>query len=586
MIARWRGLTVLVPALLTLLFLLTAAAAAARHEMWKDEIIAWLLARDARTPWDLFSMIKYEGHPGLWHLLLWPVAHLTWNPAAMQGLHVLIASAAVFVLLRYAPFSWPVRMATAAGYFLAYEWAVIARNYAISVLLFFIFCALYGRRWQRFPLLAIVLFLLCHTNVHSLLLVAVLFAVLLVEFAVAWIRKWPVLDGCRRRIVFGFVLIAAGLATAVVQIKPPPDSGFAPEWRFTWELAHVQQVAGVVTRAYVPLPPDRLTFWYGNRLIEAGGQGAPRPWYAVPADRTITVAVCILMAGCLFFLTRPWMAVPYIAGSLALCGLFYVKYIGSARHHGFLFLLFLTTLWLSTHYPRWRAPWRWLDAGLSFWDRHRMTLLLPLLLVHVWGASIALRQDWGGTFSNARAAAAWIRGAFPDRSRLVFVGDDSANAVPVVGYLPLDRIFYPDRNEFGAHLILDRRWSWGPSGQLVRRVPPLIASQQKDAFLILSFPLPKTDAERLNARFLKSIDASSISGESYYLYLCPFQPQAGARDVMERNAEQGKAGHKGGSRAPAREQAARGRGESRQDARVAVRRWTLTEVLDHEQPSS
>jgi hypothetical protein len=115
MMARWRGLTVLAPVLLTLLFLLAAVAAAAHHEMWKDEIIAWLLARDARTPWEVFSIIKYEGHPGLWHLLLWPLAHLTWNPAAMQGLHVLIASAAVFVLLRYAPFPWPVRVATAAG---------------------------------------------------------------------------------------------------------------------------------------------------------------------------------------------------------------------------------------------------------------------------------------------------------------------------------------------------------------------------------------------------------------------------------------------------------------------------------------
>ena len=119
------------------------------HEMWRDEMMAWLLARDAATPWQVFSLIKYEGHPGLWYLLIWPFAHLSWNPAWMQALHALIAGAAVFVLLRYAPFSWPLRVVLALGYFLAYEWAVIARNYAVSVLLLFLFCAGYAVKISR-----------------------------------------------------------------------------------------------------------------------------------------------------------------------------------------------------------------------------------------------------------------------------------------------------------------------------------------------------------------------------------------------------------------------------------------------------
>ncbi len=525
---RWLVSPAFVPGVLTLLFLLAAGIMTARHEMWRDEIIAWMLARDAATPWQVFSIIKYEGHPGLWHLLLWPLAHLTWNPAAMQALHVLMAAASVFVLLRFSPFSWPVRVTVALGYFFAYEWTVISRNYAISVLLFFVFCTLYGQRWRRFPLLAAVLFLLCHTNVHSLLLVAVFFVVLLVEFAVAYVGTWHAADRCLGRAIFGFALITAGLVTAAVQLAPPSDSGYAPTWTYEWQPARFQHVAGIFTRAYVPLPAERLAFWNSNRLLEAGAGAAPRPWYAVRLDQAGTVAFGILAAGCLFFLTRPWMAVPYLLGSLTLAAFFYVKYFGSVRHHGFLFLLFVVALWLSTYYQPWHAPRRWLDAGLTFWDRYRVPLLLPLLLVHVWATGRAWGQEWGGTFSHGRAAAAWVRGAFPDRSRIVCAGDRSSIAVTVVGYLKLDRILYLDRNEFGAHLILDKRWDQDVRRFLVNRVQALRASQGKDVLLILSYPLPEADLDRLGARFLKSFDAPSVIGENYYMYLCPLKPQTTA----------------------------------------------------------
>ena len=45
-----------------------------QHAMWRYEMQAWLLARDSQTLGDLFFNLRYEGHPALWHLLLWPLA--------------------------------------------------------------------------------------------------------------------------------------------------------------------------------------------------------------------------------------------------------------------------------------------------------------------------------------------------------------------------------------------------------------------------------------------------------------------------------------------------------------------------------
>ena len=44
-----------------------------RHENWRDEAQAWLLARDLNV-FQLISQMKYEGHPCLWHLILMPFA--------------------------------------------------------------------------------------------------------------------------------------------------------------------------------------------------------------------------------------------------------------------------------------------------------------------------------------------------------------------------------------------------------------------------------------------------------------------------------------------------------------------------------
>ena len=45
------------------------------HEPWRDEIHAWLMAKELSVV-DLFLASRFDGHPILWHLLLMPFAKL------------------------------------------------------------------------------------------------------------------------------------------------------------------------------------------------------------------------------------------------------------------------------------------------------------------------------------------------------------------------------------------------------------------------------------------------------------------------------------------------------------------------------
>ena len=54
---------------LSTVFLIIGAVIAWHHEMWRDEMQAWLIARDAPSVIELFKILKrYEGHPSVWHL--------------------------------------------------------------------------------------------------------------------------------------------------------------------------------------------------------------------------------------------------------------------------------------------------------------------------------------------------------------------------------------------------------------------------------------------------------------------------------------------------------------------------------------
>ena len=55
------------------------------HEKWADEAQAWLIARDLSLPRIFFYELRYEGSPGLWHLILWIAQHVFHAPYAALG---------------------------------------------------------------------------------------------------------------------------------------------------------------------------------------------------------------------------------------------------------------------------------------------------------------------------------------------------------------------------------------------------------------------------------------------------------------------------------------------------------------------
>lgn len=158
-----------------LLWLLVVIVTSAKHEPWRDEVRALSIAMEPNWFWELTTAVKNEGHPILWHIILRVGFSLFHTPVILKVISICIALGAAVVFFRYAPFPFWQRTLFIWGVLPLYYYSVMARSYGLSMFLFFLFSSFYSRR-KEFPLLlACVLFALSNTNVHSCILVCVLF---------------------------------------------------------------------------------------------------------------------------------------------------------------------------------------------------------------------------------------------------------------------------------------------------------------------------------------------------------------------------------------------------------------------------
>ena len=534
---------------LTCLFLAIGAFTANHHEMWRDEIQAWLLARDSTSVFNLFANLKYEGHPGLWHLCLMPLSRITHSPVIMQMFHLLITGTTVYIFVRYAPFNWFQKFLFCFGYFVLYEYAIVARNYALGMLLITVFCVLFKERYKRFIWVGCVLFLLAHTSVHALILTIAIGFVLCCEYIfggrflkslnqeiearsppplarfVTSPLRWYIGNyrfyykplnqeieaiSDKRPIWIGFALIAVGIITAVLQLNPPPDTGFAVAWHFNYETKRVNDIVKLISRAYLPIPKSTLSFWGSNVLT------------TYPFFQTIQVPLCyfLMFFSVLLFLKRPTALLTYLISTFGLLAFFYVKYQGSIRHHGFLFLTFLMCYWIYRDCPAvslGKVEHSTVNRVLNVAG----TVILTLLLIcHAIGGITAVRMEHRHIFSYGKLTAEYIRAQ--GMQDLAMVGDKDSAVSTVVGYLEKPRqIYYPRGSRLGSFVRWDNTRPSVSKRRVIEEALKLRSQNTQDVLIILNHALSARLREQHNLTFLAKFTGSTVRNEGFHLYLMP-----------------------------------------------------------------
>ncbi|WP_223908899.1 hypothetical protein [Geobacter sp. AOG1] len=488
---------------MAIIFLLYAGFSTFHHEMWRDEMGPWLIARDSRSLFDIFHNIRYDGHPSLWYLLIWPLTVFTINPESIQWLNLGVAASAVFLIARNAPVSRWVRTAVALGYYPIYEYGSIARNYSLGLLALVAFCTLFPYRRER-PLLLGVL-LLVAGNSSMLACILAIAALLMLTIETVIFRPQPTKI---KQSWCGIGIAAVSIAFAIWQMIPPHDSGYAMGWHFSYDPVKLVKVLKNMTAAYLPLPNAGPGFWE-TEFLAAFSLYRNFSWVGAPL---------LLIIVSLALLRRPLALVYYLCGSLGLLAFFYVKHVGYLRHHGFLFVCCGTALWLArTMQPVTLAGL--LDVAARRSER-AVALLFPVILaVHLAGALIAVAGEYKYTFSAAKATADMIRERGLDK--LPLIADLDVTGMPVVGYLNKRSAFYPCGDRYGSYVVWDTARMqhsivWGEPLQMAAKTgsPAVVLV---DDFVMKKFPPPAELQPKL--QLIGCRNAEIATDESYCAYL-------------------------------------------------------------------
>lgn len=105
------------------------------HDGWFDEMQAWLIARASRPPAEVITNLRHEGHPALWHLLLWCSTFISTDCRSVFVVAFLVALGNVSLVVFASPFQRVEKALLIFGNVYVFQYAVMARCYGLGLLL-------------------------------------------------------------------------------------------------------------------------------------------------------------------------------------------------------------------------------------------------------------------------------------------------------------------------------------------------------------------------------------------------------------------------------------------------------------------
>jgi hypothetical protein len=377
---------------------------------------------------------------------------------AMTLLNLAFAWAAALLFLIAAPFPRSVRALFVFSYFAAYEYAVLARPYALGMLLLFCALATWRGRAERPMPFAISVALLANATPHTLILASMLGAAFLYERG--WKERAPIA-----------VMLLGGMLS-FVQVAPPAD---APEGHVL-RGASAGRVVSAIGSAFVP-------------RVGVGGAGAAG---------AIAIGIAALAIG------KRIAPQLFLWGSLALLSLLYaLVWMGGVRHGGPVLLAVIGALWIAR-----------VDGPLRH-ERAVMMLFAALLALACTSSLRMWIDDIREPYSGSKEMAEYLRRSGLDRYEIA--AHRPPHGAAVLPYLPGKKFYYAGMQQYGSYML----WNAGYNrayGMYDHQAAALAREHfgEKPFLLLLTQPLGRK-AEGFRLLYTTAMPFGHFD-EQYFLY--------------------------------------------------------------------
>ena len=354
------------------------------HEMWRDEYVEFLQARDTQGLLGLGNTMS-QGHAMLWQTCLWVIIRFTHNPLWMQVFHGCIAVISAYLLIYKSPFKLWQTALLLTGYFFLFEYALISRCYAFGVLFMFLFAHTNVKgafNWRS----ALSIFLLANTSVYGMMLAGALcFWVFLNEIV---FNPGEISFKVKRNVPL-LLLVTIGILIALVQIMPQEDNTY-PLKLVTLPFDHFRFRVAIsqLFHAFLPIPDfSKMHFWNTNFLLSGSG---PQNWFwALPV--LILVSLPFMKNTSLMFL--------WLSGISVVLFFQYLTGFRFARYYGNFYIWWLMCMWFLLKLEENVSGWRWI---------YILVIFIVSIPQTIGGVSTYI-VDWNKKFSRGKDAANYLK---------------------------------------------------------------------------------------------------------------------------------------------------------------------------------
>ena len=468
------------------------------HELWLDECQHFLIGRDSDSLSGLYWNMRYDGHPRLWNFMLFFITHfISSSYIGMQVLHLLIIAGAVWLFLRYAPFTLLVKVLILSGYYFLFEYSVLSRNYALGILLLFAVCVLLREPRRNLLWIGFILFVMCNTHLFFAFAAMGVFFYLLVEYRKGWLTL-P---------FFLFTLMfAAGFVCVAIQSRTPPEENFHHAYPSEWlSGTNLSFAAFGVIRGWLPLP-------------QIGELRSGHFWNTFfMNDRHFNGVICFLLF--VFFLVFPGMMlrrdrkamVFYFVSLFWIFAFFIVTQQTASRYFGMVFIYFLAALWMS--------------GGLPELSRGMQACLYGIFFIQTGLGLVALEQDIALPFSSSKDAVDFLKVNGLDKRKIIL---DGYNGGPMISTYLGRKVYCITTRSEGSYVIWKTSYWPRPRPAIAQEIAGSPYLQGLDDYILVS--TLKLDTGMIGAggkQFRVGSLASftnSILRENFFIYQSKLRP--------------------------------------------------------------
>lgn len=433
-----------------LIYLVLLAIVVGHHEPWMDEAQAWLLAKDVTLKELLVKYLRYEGSPGLWHIILMVAAKLGLPYFSINIISASFSAIGVWLFIKFAPFPRLVKILFPFTFFVFFQYGVVARSYCLIAPVLFGIALLYPKKISHPYLFALLLGILANISAHTFIIAGSIAFVHCLDLLTNWKNMAVRL---RTHHVLAMLFLALIALAVYLIIKTPPDQIFA---------------------GYLNLDPNnfvRVT----KRMI--GGSLVMNEfshWQGLSG----TLAFIIVLVT-VIWLVRNRMALLYLLPLFLLSTLFAVKY-RNLWHQGVLFLLWIFVLWVSLQkYHSGKQVY-------IVWQKPLVALTAVVLAFQVYWCINSITYDLNHNYSASYTLSKYIKRKQLQEKKIYVSGWKNISVLPYFS----KNIFY-NHNNGSNH----RFWNWSTSNVTSLGASPFvldtITCEKPDAVIFASDHIPR-----------------------------------------------------------------------------------------------